>query len=205
MMITDPEALNRRLDTAEWLSHAADLRYFEALVGQVRRLERPGDALSIPDVAEPHAWRRTYQIYVALKRRDASTVVTPEFPAQNDEGWNRYVQGRAALVQLAASNQVDDLTLRYVGLKPHDLDDPVPKEGPGVEWGRYPDWGARASRIDLALGKLEGLTPAERAAIPRIMESRRLEAENKELSRRLAALEEAATQKSTREAYENGQ
>jgi hypothetical protein len=202
------EHINRRLENVQFLSSAVDRDYFDRLKVDVESLLRPGDNFYIPRPNEPFAWRRLYALYASLKRRDISPGSAPvaNAPAAymvSTEAWDNYVSNICIANSLRQSGRLDPQTCEYIGLLSADLEDPVPRDGPGVEFGRYPDWRARAFRIGTALGKFECLTASERASISSLLAQRRSEQKNAGLAERIAQLEAAATQKQTKEQFED--
>jgi hypothetical protein len=190
MLATDPEFLNRRLGNQRFLTHPADLKYYEDLRARVEGLARPQASLSIPDVGEAHAWQRLFALYSALKKRPrAESNHESTFQGGADLAWDAYVRDLDAIRTLAR-NDVGSWALlsEYVGIERGDLDDPVPPpDHPEAQWGRYSDWQHRAGRISSALGQLRRMQPRERAIVPEIVSQRR---RDRMIEQRFTALEQ---------------
>ena len=177
-----PEHVNLRLNSAQWISTDADRVYFAKLVGDISSCERPGEKLNIAPVEEPYAWRRNYALLEALKLRDRQTrakagadLQLASQAAEMNRKWTDYNRDITWLREFEQRNRGEWKTLiEWVGLTADDLSDPVPHAGSEhAQYGRHPDWQARAGRVSEATHRLRGLTPEQRAEVPRIVEERR--------------------------------
>jgi hypothetical protein len=196
MLATDAQFLNRRLGNQQFLTHAADLRYYDNLVAQVNGLARPGENLSIPDVAEAGAWTRLYSLYLALKRRAAAepnrdTVFVAPHSASDRLEWDQYVSSLTELQAIARRENSWPILSEYLNLGPGDLGDPVAPGGQdfGRGDGRPPGWRQRAARVTWAVTRLKGLSPQERERVGELVAERRREARLHAIEQRLAAIE----------------
>jgi hypothetical protein len=189
---------NKRLGEQEYIKHPADEKYFADLKGRVQALLRDGESFILPDVNEPYAWRRLYATHVALSRRDASEIdASAGFYANGrpakwaDHEWDNYIQSLAALQEIERRDRPAwSMLQEYFGLSPDDLSDPIPgQDTPYGQYGRYPNWQARAGRVSWALARLRGMTIEERERVPQVLHERRQEARMKAIEQRLAAIE----------------
>jgi hypothetical protein len=180
-----PEHVNLRLDSAQWISTDADRVYFAKLVGEISSCERPGEKLNVAPIEEPYAWRRNYALLEALKLRDRQTrtkaaadLQLASQAAEMNRKWTDYNRDFTWLREFEGRNRSEfRLLCEWVGLEEPDLCDPVPRDGEeGAEWGRRPNWPERAGRGAAAVNKFRGLSPEQRAEIPRIVEERRRQA-----------------------------
>jgi hypothetical protein len=177
-----PEHVNLRLDSAQWISTDADRVYFAKLVGDISSCERPGEKLNVAPIEEPYAWRRNYALLQALKLRDRQTqtkagadLQLASLAAEMNRSWTDYNTNITWLREFEGRNRGEwKLLTEWVGLTEDDLSDPVPRAGSEhAQYGRHPDWRERAGRVSEATHKLRGLTPEQRAEVPRIVEERR--------------------------------
>jgi hypothetical protein len=177
-----PEHVNIRLDSAQWISTDADRVYFAKLVGDISSCERPGEKLNVAPIEEPYAWRRNYALLEALKLRDRQTrtkagadLQLASLAAEMNRSWTDYNTNITWLREFEGRNRGEwKLLTEWVGLTEDDLGDPVPRAGSEhAQYGRHPDWWERAGRVSEATHKLRGLTPEQRAEVPRIVEGRR--------------------------------
>ncbi len=210
MLATDPEFLNCRLDNQQFLTHEADLRYFADLSARVVGLSRDGESLPIPDVAEPHAWRRLYSLYCALKKRAEAepireTAYVAPYSASDRWEWDSYVNSLVELQAIAKRENAWSTLAEYLGIQPDDLADPVASSGQdfGRSGGRPPNWRQRGSRVTWALSRLKGMSEQERDRVGEVVRQRRQEARLSAIEQRLAAIETRLP--SQKEIIENGQ
>jgi hypothetical protein len=197
MLATDPEFLDRRLGNQQFLTHQADLTYFNDLQARVQGLARPGESLVIPEPTEAHAWRRLYALYIALRKRPQHLMGdnATTFHGASDLAWETYIRDLTEIRTLAQADVTGwGLMSDYVGLHKGDLDDPVPPpDHEAHRWGRFPDWQSCATRISMALGQLRNMSPRERAAVPEVVRARRrdraIEARFMALEQKMLALE----------------
>ena len=180
-----PEHVNLRLDSAQWISTDADRVYFAKLVGDISSCERPGEKLNVAPIEEPYAWRRNYALLEALKLRDRQTrtkagadLQLASQAAEMNRKWTDYNRDITWLREFEQRNRGEWKTLiEWVGLSEDDLSDPVPRAGSEhAEWGRFPNWPERAGRVAAATNRFRGLSPEQRAEVPRIVEERRRQA-----------------------------
>lgn len=195
---TDPEVINRRLATAQFVSHPADRVYFENLVNLVRslaqRFNRNVEGL-IPDVNSAGAWSRMYEVYIALKQ----LADVPHDPAihqramaakARDDNWNRYIHDRELFIELMRRGDIGRLASEYLGLVPGDLGPPTSNDPEVMRYGgRRLDWNDVAWRLNQALGQWHSMSKGEKASIPIVMATRRNEAAARELAKRMETLE----------------
>jgi hypothetical protein len=176
------EHVNLRLDNAQWISTDADRTYFNRLVAQIEGMRRTDEQLSIPDVDEPFAWRRAFSLRSALQVRDrqmetkaAADLQLASQAAEMNRLWIAYNENITWLREFEGRNRGEWKTLiEWVGLSEDGLSDPVPRAGSEhAQYGRHPDWQARAGRVSTAVNKFRGLSPEQRAEVPRIVEERR--------------------------------
>ena len=177
-----PEHVNLRLDSAQWISTDADRVYFAKLVGDISSCERPGEKLNVAPIEEPYAWGRNYALLEALKLRDRQTrtkagadLQRASQAAEMNRKRTDYNRDITWLREFEGRNRGEwKALIEWVGLSEDDLSDPVPRAGSEhAEWGRFPNWPERAGRVAAAVNKFRGLSPEQRAEVPRIVEERR--------------------------------
>ena len=145
---------------------------------------------------EAGAWPKAFEIYQALKALDDAppdpAAIAPGIArAARDAEWNRYINDRELLVDLIRRDVINRQTCIYLGLVGDDLG-PLTSDDPDavrMNGGMRLDWRQVADRINLALGEWHSMTAADKAAIPQILAARRIEAANRELAKRMDALE----------------
>jgi hypothetical protein len=188
------------MDGMQYLAGDASKNLFDHLVMAVRALTEPNDEVVLPSWTEPYAWRRTYKVYRFLKQRQANKP--PEMPdpfvSNFAASWTAYIRNRQEFLQLIRRDEINNTDALFFGLQPHDLDEPTvnnPDEVARVGIARHPEWRSRAARVETALAKWEGMSAAEKAAVPQIMLARRAVARTKELEQRLSTLESISNNK----------
>lgn len=209
MILADPVTINKRLDGYEYISHPADLAFFENLVNQIRGMERPGDNVNakLPGYTEPYAWRRTFELYCKMKTREA---IPPDPVAQRREqnshalesAWNFYLTDRTAVLELVRQGVLGEDQCQYLGLRPGDLAAPITPLDPNDKFSgqRHPDWHGRADRLRDAIPRWREMGVAEKASIPQVVTARRTDAAMQKMQRlitelhsRVSALEAKST------------
>jgi hypothetical protein len=201
--LTSPEAINGRLQKTEFLTHHADLSFFDNLLTRIRSMERPGDNLG-PHIPSPHeagAWRKAYEIYEALTKRaneppDPHVLARATNYASVEAAWNTFLVQRTMMLEYARRGTLTEDACVYLGLEPGDLGPAVSKDPDAARYGgRPPNWHERAQRIDLALGRWEEMGASEKSTIPQIMAQR-------QLAKRLAVVEANSVKRNPSNALE---
>jgi hypothetical protein len=169
------KAINLRLGNKRFLSGPAEESFFSHLTMAIQGQARPGEKLVVPDFNEQDAWARAYALYEALQRRlpDKQAVEAAESgrtAAAHSRLLNEFAADRQALLDFRDRNRPQWSTLaEYVGISDADLAEGERDERFDVEVG----WQDKAQRIGHALSRLQGMSPSERADVPRIVEERR--------------------------------
>lgn len=165
----DLKAINLRLAGKRFLQGPADESFWSHLTAEIERFRRPGEALTIPTYNEADAWDRGYALLEALRRRPPDKQL--RWPASaHSRLLNEFAADRQALRDFRDRNRMQWPTLaEYVGISDADLAEGERDERFGVEVG----WQEKATRIGHALSRLQGMSPSERADVPRIVEERR--------------------------------
>jgi hypothetical protein len=171
----DLAAIDRRLANRQFLSGPSDESFFGHLTCQIQGLARPGENRTIPQFNEADAWKKAWALYTALQRRppDKQAVEAAEggrTMAAHSRLLNEFAVDRQALLDFRERNRPQWSSLaEYVGVSDADLAEGERDELFGVEVG----WQDKAQRIGPALSRLQGMSPSERADVPRIVEERR--------------------------------
>ena len=198
-ILLGPETINLRLKNAQFITTAADEAYFEDLIVRIRALsERYQRAVDryIPSIRESGAWAKAYSIYEAFltlenEPPDAAAIAPAVARAAMDAAWNAYVRDREFLIELIRRDVINNQICVYLGLGGDDLGPPTTDDPKAVAMngGKRFDWRQVADRINNALGEWHSMSTAEKAAIPQVLAARRIEAANRELAKRMDALE----------------
>lgn len=189
----DLKAINLRLCNKKFLSGHADQSFFSHLTAAIQGLARPGEKLDVPDFNEQDAWRRAYALYEALQRRQPDkAAVEAEKNGQTAAAYSRllgeFAADRQALRDYRDRNRMQWSALaEYVGISDADLAEGERDERFDVEVG----WREKAKRVGHAIARLQGMSPAERADVPRIVEERRRREFLRDLASRIERLEQA--------------
>jgi hypothetical protein len=171
----DLKAINLRLGNKRFLSGAAEESFWMHLTAQIEGLRRPGEKLVLPEYNEADAWARAYALYEALQRRAPDPVAVQaeadgRTAAAHSRHLNEFAADRQALLAYRDANRQQwPILSEYVGLLDTDLVEGQRDEHFGVEVG----WQDKAQRIGYALRRLQGLSPSERAEVPRKAEEKR--------------------------------
>ena len=129
----------------------------------------------MPEYNAADAWARAYALYEALQRRPPDKQATEaaeigRTASAHSRLLNEFAADRQALRDFRDRNRMQWQTLaEYVGISDADLAEGERDERFGVEVG----WQEKATRIGHALSRLQGMSPSERADVPRIVEERR--------------------------------
>lgn len=181
----------------------ADIAYHGQLLIECRSMLRPSDKVEVPD--DPNAagaWDRLWALRDALLRRESELPqIAPQTIARNraDQAraaeWNIFCQARQRLEEVSKYERSWWRSLsEFLRLEDGDLDPPDENRR---------DWREVSKRVRAAMYGYDALTPALREEIPVILDRRRQEARDKEMVRRLAALEAMLSQKQSTEIMEN--
>jgi hypothetical protein len=187
-----PEHVNRRLDSAQWISTEADRNYFHALVVEIATLTRQGEQLEVAPIEAPFGWRRNFALLQALRKRrpdKAATAAAEEIgraAVAHSRLMNEFAADLQGLKEYRDRNRMlwSELA-EYVGLQEGDLGD-IERD----ETGEPINWQERARRVGYALSRLQGMSQTERAEVPRKVEEKRLRDFLRATDRRIAALEQ---------------
>jgi hypothetical protein len=163
---------------------------FNEFVSAIEGLRRPGDRFELPSVAQLFAGRAIVELYrrVHSRERNAPQRVS-DAGARAGPSYDlpEYVRIREKVRELVHYKKVTWQELYYFGVRRGDLDDlPAADERGWIEVEKY---AGPASRLALALGRLESISAEERAAIPHAIQLQRLESERQSDKQKLAALE----------------
>ena len=198
-ILLSPENINNRLKNTQFIGGPADRAFFDDLINRIGSMaERHQRDVKrfMPDANEAGAWPKAFEIYQALKALDDAppdpAAIAPGIArAARDAAWNRYINDREILIDLIRRDVITRQTCIYLGLVGDDLGPPTSDDPDAVRMngGMRLDWRQVADRINLALGEWHSMTAADKAAIPQILAARRIEAANRELAKRMDALE----------------
>jgi len=185
---------NKHFDNTRWLGNSQPTeKAFLGLRAVTQNLLRPTDKISLPDIAQPFAWKAMWSIYQELLARERSTQATASTPVDSgrqqaaDAQWNQYCQNRQRFIDFKSTGAISNTAADYLGIQDGDLDS-AHVEHPKFGSIPHQNWGDRASRISTALSRWANMSEHERTEIPQ-----RLAARN--LARRIVKIEQAAEEK----------
>lgn len=179
MSAVAPETANHRLKSAEFLSAPTDVASFERLRLEIEALRLPTERVEMPSAFEAGAWAKAFSIYRQLKRRRQNEAAAPApeaiNKAQQERDWNAYLAARVAFLAYLRQNPISADMCEYVCLEQDDLAEPtIGGDDERFAGCPHPEWRNRFTRIEAAHFRLRTMTMAERAAVPSVMEGRRL-------------------------------
>jgi hypothetical protein len=183
LLFGQQKILIERLRRQRFISHDADVRAFADLRAHAQSMARQGETLQLPDPFEAGAGEKVISLLEALEARENQARSKAEvdlniasLQAETNRRWVSYNEHHAWLLQFREKNRGEwPLLVEFLGLSAEDLNDPVPAaDSEHRNFGRFPDWQARAERLRQAVHKLQGMTAEERAKIPGEVEIRRL-------------------------------
>jgi hypothetical protein len=163
------EAWNRQIGSMEFLPSAYHFA-FDQLVGDIRRLARDTDELTLPSANEAGAWSSAYSIYEKLKERQLKAEQSAHVEGvrvQNyEKRWNDYLKNRDTIIE-GFRREIFDSTIlaEHLDLAPGDLNSPVMKETNRYGSNRRPDWEAVAERLENALFWWHALSHEQKAVL----------------------------------------
>jgi hypothetical protein len=194
MNLGSPEHLNARLSPVRFLQCDADRVSFERMTAVVRGLRRAGDEFRIPDVNEPDAWRKAFEIYQKLQQREnsAPTAAEQQHNANVDQTWASYVINLDQLNRMVKAQQIGGTELEYLGIVAGDLGSAQAPFDPNSRDPnrRRHDWMDVAGRLSAALVEWQSMTLADKALIPQRLVTKRLARAVADLQKRITKLEE---------------